>query len=341
MKIVTITDIKTLVARHTFKQFILDLISYIKEDFKNWHDFDKSPRHVIHVDGGVEELMPVANKKFYTYKYVNGHPKNTKADKFTIVATGQIATVDDGYPLMYTEMTLLTAFRTAATSAIATELMSRKESTVLGLIGTGAQSEFQVLANILVRNITKVKYFDIDASAMAKFAKNIQKHNLNIELIACKNHEEAVVNSDIIISCIAEKGHVNAVMNAWVKPGAHLNGIGGDCPGKTELELPLLSRAKIVVEYLPQSSVEGEIQMLSAKEIDSLVQAELWELISGNKTVRTSDEDITLFDSVGFALEDFSVLRLVYDLSEKYNLGHDLDMIPNISDTKNLISLLG
>lgn len=340
MKIITLSDIEKLIKQHTFTNFMRDLMTYIKEDFKNWHDFDKSSRHVIHVDGGVAELMPVANKKYYTYKYVNGHPKNTKVDKFTIVATGQLSRVDDGYPIMYSEMTLLTAFRTAATSAIATELMSRTDSAVLGLIGTGAQSEFQLLANLLVRDITTVKYYDIDPKAMAKFGKNIQARNLNIKLIPCANHEEAVTGSDIIISCIAEKAHVNAVMSAWVKPGAHINGIGGDCPGKTELELALLPRTKIVVEYLPQTKVEGEIQRLRAHDVENLVKAELWELIAGMKQVRERADEITLFDSVGFALEDFAVLRLVYDLSEKYHLGHDLAMIPEIKDTKNLISLL-
>lgn len=341
MKILTLTDIESLIKQHTFNQFMLDLMAYVKADFRAWHDFDKSSRHVTHVAGGVEELMPVANKKFYTYKYVNGHPKNTKAGKFTIVATGQLATVDDGYPLLYSEMTILTAFRTAATSAIATDLMSRKNSKTLCLIGTGAQSEFQLLANLLVRDITTVKYYDIDPQAMAKFSKNIKSRNLGVELIQCNNHKEAVLDSDIVISCIAKKAHVNAVMSEWVKPGAHLNGIGGDCPGKTELELALLPRTKIAVEYLPQTRVEGEIQRLSDADVDHLVKAQLWELISGTKTLRTTAEDITLFDSVGFALEDFSVLRLAHDLSAKYNLGHDLDIIPNITDTKNLISLLG
>ena len=341
MKIITLKDIEHLIQHHTFNQFMRDLIAYVYADFKKWADFDKSPRHVIHVAGGVAELMPIANKELYSYKYVNGHPKNTKANKFTIIATGQLVTVEDGYPLMYSEMTLLTAFRTAATSAIATQLMSRISSKTLCLIGTGAQSEFQLLANLLVRDINRVQYYDIDAKAMDKFSKNIKSRNLGIELVPCKTHKEAVLGSDIIITCIAEKAHVNAVMSEWVSSGTHINGIGGDCPGKTELELALLPRTKIAVEFLAQTRIEGEIQRLDAKEVDTLVKAELWELINGTKTLRTNEDDITLFDSVGFALEDFSVLRLVNDLAKKYNLGHELDMIPNITDTKNLISLLG
>jgi ornithine cyclodeaminase len=340
MKVLTLNDIEKLVKKHGFNQFLQDLMVTIKEDYSNWNNFDKSSRHAIHVDGGVIELMPVADDKLYTYKYVNGHPRNTKENKLTITATGQISSVYDGYPLMYSEMTLLTAFRTAATSAVATDLMSRKNSQTLCLIGTGAQSEFQLLANILIRDIKIVKYFDTDIKAMEKFTKNIKAKNLPIELVQCSNPKDAILGADIVISCIADKAHVNAVMSEWVLPGTHINGIGGDCPGKTELELALLPRTKIAVEYLPQTMVEGEIQRLNKSDVEKLVKAEFWELVTGNKTLRTSNEDITLFDSVGFALEDFSVLRLVYELALKYNLGHDLDIIPELSDTKNLISLL-
>lgn len=340
MRVVTLSDLSKLVERHTFDQFILDLIEYLKHDFSTWEHFDKSPRHVIHVDGGVLELMPVANKKHYTYKYVNGHPKNPKSGKMTIVATGQLSLVDDGYPLMYSEMTLLTAFRTAATAALATDLLARKNSSTLALIGTGAQSEFQLLANCLVRDITTVKYFDTDPKAMDKFSKNINARNTGLNLIACANAKEAVDGADIITVCTAEKAQVDVVMSDWILPGMHINGLGGDCPGKTELELPILHKSKIVVEYLPQSEVEGEIQRLSNDEVKQRVHAELWELITNKKIARASENEITLFDSVGFALEDFSVLRLVYDLAVKYNIGHDMDILPDQIDPKDLISLL-
>lgn len=340
MKIVTISDLATLITKHTFDQFILDLIEYLKYDLTNWNDFSKSPRHAIHVDGGVAELMPVANKEYYTYKYVNGHPKNPATGKMTIVATGQIISILDGYPLMYSEMTLLTALRTAATSALSSALLSRKNSSTLALIGTGAQSEFQALAHCLVRDIKTVRYFDIDPIAMEKFNRNIKTRNTEIKLIPCINAKEAVESADIIIVCTAEKAHVDVIKSAWVKPGVHINGLGGDCPGKTELELSILHKSKIVVEYLPQTQIEGEIQRLSMDETMNLVYAELWELITNKKASRVSNEEITLFDSVGFALEDFSVLRLVYDLASKYNIGHDLDIIPDLSDPKNLISLL-
>lgn len=339
MKVVTVQDIAAIVKEHGFDKVMLDLVKYIKEDFSRWNEFDKSPRHAIHVDGGVIELMPVADKKYYTYKYVNGHPKNPLLGKPTIVATGQLSQVSDGHPLMVSEMTVLTGLRTAATAIIATDILARKDSKILAVIGTGSQSEFQTLAHKLVRDITSVRYYDTDPHAMTKYARNLQDSGLN--LIACKNVEEALDGADIVIVCTACKGHVDVIPDRCIKPGVHINGLGGDCPGKTELELSLLSRCKIFVEYIPQSMIEGEIQRLNKEQVDELVKAELWELISNKKQGRSQESDITLFDSVGFALEDYSVLRLVYDLANKYQLGHELDLIPSLSDPKDLISTLG
>lgn len=147
-------------------------------------------------------------------------------------------------------------------------------------------------------------------------------------------------NADIVIVCTACKNHVDVIKNDWVKPGMHINGLGGDCPGKTELELDILFRSKVVVEFTPQSKVEGEIQWLNDVEINDVLHAELWELITGKKAARETETEVTVFDSVGFALEDYSALRLTYDLAQKYGLGTDVGVIPPLSDPKNLISVL-
>ena len=339
MKVITVQDVAKIVKTHGFDQLMLDLMTYLKEDFARWDEFDKSPRHAIHVDGGVIELMPVADSKYYTYKYVNGHPKNPFSGKLTVVATGQLSLVENGYPQMFTEMTTLTALRTAATAVIACDLLARKESKVLAVIGTGAQSEFQVRAHRLVRDFKTVRYYDTDPNAMKKFEMNLG--NVGLDLIACNAAQEAVCGADVVVVCTACKCHVKVVDDSWVKPGMHIRGLGGDCPGKTELDIKTLFRSKVVVEFTPQSLIEGEIQLLSPEGADEVVFAELWELITANKPGRVSDEEVTIFDSVGFALEDYSVLRLIHDLSSKYGLGQQMDLIPPIKDSKNLISVLG
>lgn len=338
-KIVTIPDLEKIIEKHGMQAFYRDLIHYLKEDFARWEKFHKIPRVAAEVSKGIIELMPIWDDRYYSYKYVNGHPKNPETGHLTVVAFGCLADIATGYPLILSEMTVLTGLRTAATAAIATECLAKPNLTTLSVIGTGAQSEFQTLAHRVVRPIDTVKYFDLDPKAMERFKKNMERTGLR--LIACKSGEEAVHGSELIIVATAAKGHHEVIKDAWVKPGMHINGIGGDSPGKTELALATLKRAKIFVEFLPQTQVEGEIQRLSSQEKNQYVHGELWELITKKKKGRESQDDITLFDSVGFALEDYSTLRLIKDLSQRYHISTELPLIPALSDPKNLISLLG
>ena len=338
MKILSVEVLAELIKKYGIKNYLTDLIQELKMDFSRWDEFNKIPRPAMHVPGGVLELMPICDNKYYSFKYVNCHPKNPEQGLMTVVATGQLSQIDTGYPLMFSEMTLLTALRTSATTAIATDLLARKDSHVLAIIGTGAQSEFLVRSISLIRDITEVRYFDIDSLAMDKFEKNLKDSNL--KLSRAKSAEEAVNGADIITTCTACKAKVNVLKNDWIKEGVHINGIGGDCPEKTELEFPILDRAKIVVEYFEQSITEGEIQRYSIEEGKEKVYAELHEIITGKKEGRDNDKEITLYDSVGIALEDYSVLKLTYKLLEKYGLGEELNMTPVLSNPKDLISLL-
>lgn len=339
MKIITVEQLNKLIKRHGFDEFLRDLMDALKRDFSRWEQFTKMPRPAMHVPGGVLELMPICdNEKYYTFKYVNCHPKNTLQGELTVVATGQLSRIDTGYPLMFSEMTILTALRTAAESALATDLMARRNAHVLALIGTGAQSEFQIQGLKLVRDITEVRYFDTDPKAMDKFEKNMNGESF--KMIRCKDAEEAVKGADIVTVCTACKANVDVIKSDWIKDGVHINALGGDTIGKTELELSILPRCRIVVEYFDQSFIEGEIQRLSKKEAKKMVHAELFELVKGTKKGRENDHEITLFDSVGIALEDYSVLRLTYELVEKYNIGEELNLLPVIKDPKNLFSAL-
>lgn len=339
MKIITVESLSEIIKHHGLDNFLNDLMSALKRDFGRWQKFTKMPRPAMHVPGGVLELMPICdNELYYTFKYVNCHPKNPLTGQLTVVATGQLSRIDTGYPLMFSEMTILTALRTASTSALATDLMARKNSKVLAVIGTGAQSEFQVRGMQLVRDISEVRFFDIDGRAMDKFENNLKDSGL--KLVRSLSAEEAVSGADIITTVTACKASVDVLKNAWVNTGVHINALGGDTVGKTELELSILPRSRIVVEYFEQSFIEGEIQRLSLAEAKKLVHAEMYELVTGKKKGRENDQEITLFDSVGIALEDYSALRLTYELAEKYGIGEERNFTPVMDDPKNLIRVL-
>src|SRR5579872_6649389 len=137
MKIVTVEDIQKLIKLHGFESFIKDLMQALSRDFSRFEKFTIIPRPSMQVDGGVMELMPICdNEKYFTFKFVNCHPKNPTVGLSTVVATGQLCEIKRGYPLMFVEMTILTALRTAATSALASKLMSRKNSKTVAIIGT-------------------------------------------------------------------------------------------------------------------------------------------------------------------------------------------------------------
>lgn len=334
VRIITVGDVKELIEKVSIKTFFLKLIEQLKSDYARWDEFNKSPRFATLYPQGVIELMPISDKEYYAFKYVNGHPINTKHNLLNIVATGQLSLVSTGFPVLISEMTLLTAFRTAAVSALCSKYCAKKGAETLGIIGTGAQSEFQVLAHHFAMGIRDVFYFDTDPHAMKKFVANLRP--FPIKLHACKDGKEVVEKSEIVTTATAQKGQYKIVHADWVKKGTHINKIGGDCPGKTELDPSLVSLSKIIVQLLEQTLIEGEIQQVRDKEI----HAELWEIVTGRKSARESNDEITLFDSVGFAIEDYSVLRLVHKLAEDHHVGHKLDMLPEITDPKNLFGAI-
>src|SRR5579862_3312114 len=143
--LLTTRDIAAIVGAKGLAACLGELVSYLEQDFARWGDFDKSARVASHSEGGVIELMPISDARLYSFKYVNGHPKNTRAGLPTVMAFGVLADVDTGRPELLSELTLTTAIRTAAMSALAARVLARPECRVMALIGNGAQSEFQAI----------------------------------------------------------------------------------------------------------------------------------------------------------------------------------------------------
>lgn len=315
-------------------RMISEIADYIEADFKRWEQFDKTPRVAAHSKEGVIELMPTSDGESYGFKYVNGHPANMARGFQTVTAFGVIARVDNGYPVLLSEMTILTALRTAATSALVARYLAPKHSKTMAMIGNGAQCEFQALAFQTVVGIDTVRLYDIDPDATAKAARNLSGTGLNV--ISCKSPEEAVAGAHIITTCTADKQYATILTDNMVGSGVHINAIGGDCPGKTELHRDILLRSDIFVEYPPQTRIEGEIQQLDP---DHAV-TELWQVMAGKAQGRTDAQQITLFDSVGFATEDFSALRYVRDQLADHGTYVDLDMLADPDDPRDLFGMV-
>ena len=331
---VSVDNMMQLINHTGLTQMMIGLSEYIESDFKRWELFDKTPRVASHSAEGVIELMPTSDGEVYGFKYVNGHPKNTKDGLQTVTAFGLLADVTTGYPVLLSEMTLLTALRTAATSAMAAKFLAPKDATTMAMIGNGAQSEFQSLAMQAICGITHVRLYDVDPLATQKAAGHLAAAGLKVT--ACKTAQEAIEGADIITTCTADKQYATILTDNMVGSGVHINAIGGDCPGKTELHRDILLRSDIFVEFPPQTRIEGEIQQLP----DDYPVQQLWKVITGQTAGRRSEAQITLFDSVGFAIEDFSSLRYIRDLIQGTDFFNPLDMLADPDDPRDLYGML-
>ena len=331
---VSVDHMMRLVHSIGIEAMLRDLAACIEADFRRWDLFDKTPRIASHSAEGVIELMPTSDGQVYGFKYVNGHPRNTRDGLQTVTAFGLLADVATGYPVLLSEMTLLTALRTAATSAMVARHLAPKGADTMAMIGNGAQSEFQTLAMKAVCGLKTVRLYDIDSAATAKCVANLAGHGLNV--IACTTPEQAIEGAQILTTCTADKQFATILTDNMVGSGVHINAIGGDCPGKTELHRDILLRADIFVEFPPQTRTEGEIQQLDP---DHPV-TELWQVIAGTRPGRSDDRQLTLFDSVGFAIEDFSALRYVRDRIRGTDLFHPLDLLADPDDPRDLFGML-
>ena len=331
---VSVAEMMALVRVHGVPQTILAIADRVEADFRRWEAFDKVARVPSHSRDGVIELMPASDGDRYAFKYVNGHPANTARGFQTVTAFGVLARVDTGYPLLICEMTLLTALRTAATSLVAARHLAPRDARVMAVIGNGAQCEFQALAFHHGLGVEEVRLHDVDGQATAKAARNLQGTGLRV--VPCATPEEAVEGARIITTCTADKRNATVLTDNMVGAGVHLNAIGGDCPGKTELARGVLERADIFVEYPPQTRVEGEIQALPA---DHPV-TELWRVVAGEVPGRTDARQTTLFDGVGFAVEDFAALNWVHDEVVRSGAGQPLDLLADPDDPRDLYGMV-
>ncbi|PSJ64759.1 ornithine cyclodeaminase [Kumtagia ephedrae] len=331
---VSVDHMMKLVLAVGIERFVTELADYIEDDFRRWELFDKTPRVASHSHDGVIELMPTSDGKLYGFKYVNGHPKNTRAGLQTVTAFGVLADVGSGYPMLLTEMTILTALRTAAMSAVAAKYLAPQGARTMALIGNGAQAEFQAVAFKAIVGIDRLRLYDVDSSASRKCAKNLA--GMGFDIVICASGQEAVEGADIITTVTADKQYATILTDNMVGPGVHINAIGGDCPGKTELHRDILLRSDIFVEFPPQTRIEGEIQQLAA---DHPV-TELWQVIAGHAPGRSGERQITLFDSVGFAIEDFSALRYVRDKLRDTGLYEELDLLADPDEPRDLFGML-
>ncbi|WP_236900259.1 MULTISPECIES: Rossmann-fold NAD(P)-binding domain-containing protein [Clostridium] len=213
--------------------------------------------------------------------------------------------------------------------------LDRPDSKKMALIGNGCQSEFQALAFHHILGIEEIYCYDVDPAATDKLMDNL-KNVKNLKLIKCNSTKEACKGVDIVTTVTADKRNAIVITPDMIEPGMHINGVGGDCPGKTELDSEVLHMGDVYVEFEPQSRIEGEIQHMD----EDFKVTEICNVIKTGKPIDRKPGEITIFDSVGFALEDFSMLRLMYDIAKEENIGEPQILVPKLENPKDLYSML-
>lgn len=319
-----------LVARLGVPACLAGIADAIRADFLRWQDFSKSPRAASHCPLGVIELMPANDASLYGFKYVNGHPANHRHGLPTVMAFGVLATMETGMPLLLCDLTLATALRTAAMSALAARALAREDSRVMAIIGNGAQSEFQALAFRDLVGITQLRLHDIDPAATQKLLRNLAGSGMRMEV--CGSAADAVRGADIVTTLTADKTNATIITRDMLASGMHLNAVGGDCPGKTELAPAVLAASSVYVEYAPQTRIEGDVQQMPA----DFPVTEIWEVLAGRRHGRHSRDEVTVFDSVGFALEDYSALRFLYASALAAGAGQQIELVGTAGDPRDL-----
>lgn len=295
---IDVADMQQLVLHHGIERMMAEMAECIRTDFVRWAGCDTFPRAAM--------------------------------------ACGVLADVATGYPTLVSERTITTALRAAATSALAAKALARHNSRSMALIGNGAQSEFQAIAFMTQLGINELRVFDVDRQATDKLVANLAPYvqRGTVRIVRAASIRAAVRGADIVTTATADQANATILTDDLVEPGMHINAVGCDGPGKTELQPSILLRSKVFVAYEPQARVAGELQQMP----DDFQAHALWKVLARQVPGRDNLQQVTLFDSVGFVLEDVSALRYIHNLSQKLGIGSTAYLVPALRAPKDLFA---
>lgn len=317
-------------------QSVLDMDEAIKVVENGFKEFflgrvqmpQRATLNMFKMDGWVG-IMPVYMEKtdVLTVKMVSAYPKNFRLGFPTIM--GLLIYIDSktGSPLAIMEAEHLTAVRTGATSGVATKYLAKKTVENVGILGSGKQAKTQLEALCKVREVKLVKVYSPNPQHRNSFAK-MASRNLGLEAFPVENPKFAVKNSDIVVTATNSKKPV--LSGRWLKKGVHLNAVGAHTPTTRELDNLTIKKSKIVVDSKEATLREaGDLIIPLNKKIISKkkIYAELGEIVLRKKRGRVSEDEITLFKSVGLAFQDAVVAKIVYEKIKKLGLGTEIKQL--------------
>jgi alanine dehydrogenase len=289
-------------------------------------------------NGGAFRVMSaiVPTLGFFGLKTLTGYPGRRRPGETYFAVL--LFSCDDGALRAVIAANRLTGIRTGAATGVAARHLARPDARVLGVIGAGVQARYQVAALREVRPLTEIRVFDIDAQKAAAFAREIEA-DLHVPARPVTGVRDAVAGCDLVVTITTAKAPV--FDGHWIEDGAHVTGAGANTPAKRELDDVVFQRSKLIVDFRDQALQEaGDLQqaLRSGAICEEAIHAELGEVITGSKTGRTSDREITLFKSVGMAIEDLTTASFAYQQALAMGLGTYLPLEGTPAEPRESIS---
>ncbi len=261
--------------------------------------------------------MPAYLEGHAGVKWVNSHPNNAEKGLPTVMALLIYNDPETGFPLAVMDGTFITNMRTGAAGGIAAKYLAREKSRTFGFIGCGTQAKTQFLALKNVFEIEEVKCYDIAEKNAKAFSEFVESFDIDAKVTDARE----ACDCDVLTTTTPSRKPV--VKDEWISEGVHINAIGADAPGKQEIESSVIKRAKIVVDDYEQAMHSGEINVPLSQGVITKddIYASIGEIIAGKKAGRESEEEITLFDSTGLAIQDIATASKVYEEAVKRGIG--------------------
>jgi len=314
-----------LLDRNSIKSLIRmsDVINVVEEAFRMCGEGrGKMPaKTYLSLEHGDFRAMPAALPGSAGVKWVNVHPENPSRGLPSIMAILVYNDPETGYPLAIMDATEITAYRTGAAAAIASKYLTRLDSHTIGIIGAGFQAHTQILAHADLFDSISISIFDVSETAVDKLM-----HSFSQFPIRNCSIQEAVA-SDIVCTLTPSRSPI--IKKAWITPGTHINAIGADAPGKQELDPSILKEAVVIVDDIKQASSSGEINVPIQQGIYSVgeVYGTMAEVVAGKKKGRAHNNDVTVFDSTGIAVEDIAVAKLLFEKAQQRGGYPSIDLV--------------
>ena len=260
-------------------------------------------------------------------KNVNVHPDNPRKYSLpTVMAMIELVDPKTGFPVSVMDGTWITDMRTGAAAGVATKYLARDNSEILGLVGAGVQALTGLEAINEVMDIKEVRVSCRTCETRDIFAQRASE-KYGIPVKAVDTIKEAVQGADVLLTTTPAREPV--VKSKWVSPGTHINAMGADAPGKQELDSHILQKAKIIIDCWDQASHSGEINIPVQEGLvrQSDIQGKIGDVIIGSIPGRTSDEEITVFDSTGLAVQDIVTAWNVYEKALQKGIGQKMNFL--------------